>query len=132
MERHESTNDHAPFSAGINKVLIDMAGSIRQEILFHLADGEQCVSSLAAAMQLDGNTVSYHLRKLLDHGFVVMQINGTEHRYAIGPRVEIILDEDGFEMAIDVPHEPGNRITIRCRRLPHERPPRDAERRSAS
>ena len=60
-----------------------LANETRMEIISELRDDDMNVSELAEATGREQNSVSYHLKCLMNCGFVTKEANGNERHYSL-------------------------------------------------
>lgn len=68
--------------------LSSLADSTRSRLLLMLDRHELTVSELCQVLQLPQSTVSRHLKRLSDDGWVVARADGTSRRYAAAPSLD--------------------------------------------
>lgn len=82
--------EEASFSQ-IAEIFSQLSDSTRLRILWILCHTEECVSDIAAAIEMSAPAVSHHLRSLRQSGLIVSRRDGKEVLYTIASTREASL-----------------------------------------
>lgn len=77
------------------EILKALADPSRLRLVSALATRELSVNDLARKLALSQYNVSKHLRVLRHAGIVTVRAEGTSRRYAIAPKLDLRVDENG-------------------------------------
>ncbi len=77
------------------EILKALADPNRLRLVSALATRELSVNDLASKLALSQYNVSKHLRVLRHAGIVTVRAEGTSRRYAIAPKLDVRIDENG-------------------------------------
>ena len=77
--------------SSISNIFSQLSDGTRLSILWILCHAEECVSDIAAAIQMSSPAVSHHLRFLKQSGLIVSRREGKEVLYTIADTEEAAL-----------------------------------------
>lgn len=112
--RRESDDGH--MCRTLEEVLHALHAPIRCEILFLLTNGEQDVSSIADALDLDISTVSHNLATLRKHGLVQRREEHKRHIYDHAACVHATTRDGHIEVTVTA--EDGGTVTLNTHTFP--------------
>lgn len=78
-----------------SEILKALSDPSRLRLVNALVAGELSVNDLATKLSLSQYNVSKHLRVLRHAGIVSVRAAGTQRHYAIAPKLEVRVDENG-------------------------------------
>ncbi len=78
-----------------SEILKALSDPSRLRLVKALVAGELSVNDLATKLSLSQYNVSKHLRVLRHAGIVTARAQGTQRHYAIAPKLEVRVDENG-------------------------------------
>ena len=97
----ENKPEHIVFeqSANIFQMISD---STRLKILWLLCHSEDCVTNIAAAIEMTAPAVSHHLRLLKNAGLIVNRKEGKETYYTLAKTEEAVLVHDIIDRTFNI------------------------------
>ena len=82
-----------------------ISDSTRLKILWLLCHSEECVTNIAAAIEMTAPAVSHHLRLLKNAGLIVSRKDGKETYYTLAKTEEAVLVHDIIDRTFHIIHK---------------------------